>query len=103
MSASATVELRDVHAPAKFYDGEVHWQMASGHDAVDVSVTAAALHVLGPAPLASYLELFEQNREFLCAVAAAKAAAGKTTRIRIDRWDIPSPPKEPERSTRGGT
>ena len=92
-----TTELRDVHAPARLHEGEVHWQMASGHDAIDVCVTVAALHALGPTPLPGYLEAFEQNREFLCAIAAAKAAGRKKPQVRIDHRDIPSPPGEPER------
>ena len=85
------LELRDVHAPARFREGEMHWQMASGPDAVDVRVTTAALDALGKTPRTSYRDLFEQNREFLCALAAIKAPNTPPGEpIRIDRKDIPS-------------
>jgi hypothetical protein len=82
--------LRDVHAPARFIEGEVHWQMASGADAIDVCVTATALHLFGPAPLPSYLDVFQQHRETLCEIAALKFAAGEGggSRVRLERDDI---------------
>lgn len=64
--------LRDVHAPARFIEGEIHWQMAAGPDAIDVSVHAVTLHLLGPKPMPAYLDAFEQQREMLCDLAALK-------------------------------
>lgn len=83
-------QLLDVHSPGRFFDGEVHWQMASGHDAIDVSVTASALHALSENPLPGYLEVFETHRDFLCALAATKLGADNTGAIKIDRKDLPS-------------
>jgi hypothetical protein len=83
-------KLRDVHAPARFFEGEVHWQMASGHDAIDASVTAATLHLLGPTPLPGFIEAFEQQRVLLCDIAAQKYSAASASRtVRLDTDDIP--------------
>ena len=84
-------ELRDVHAPALFVEGEVRWRMAAGAESVNVSVTATALHALGSPPLPAYLEVFEANRELLCRIASAKAMRGDGLRhqpIRIEREDV---------------
>jgi hypothetical protein len=83
-------KLRDVHAPARFFEREIHWQMACGPDAVDAVVTATALHLLGPNPLPAYLDAFEEHRAFLCELAAQKYALGlhDRTRVSIDSDDI---------------
>jgi hypothetical protein len=90
MTIHATEKLVDVHAPARFIEGEVHWQMAAGHDAVDARVTATALHLLGPRPLPGYLDAFEQQRAFLCEIAALKYASGghDGVVVRIDAEDV---------------
>jgi hypothetical protein len=67
--------LVDVHAPALFLEGEIHWRMAAGPNAVDVRIAAAALHVLSDSSLPSYLDIFERNRARLCSLAALKFAA----------------------------
>jgi hypothetical protein len=84
------ISLRDVHAPARFIEGEVHWQMAAGAEAVDVSITATALHLFGPKPLPAYLEVFEQHRPVLCEIAAIKFTIDQDepARVRLDRQDI---------------
>lgn len=82
--------LRDVHAPARFVDGEIHWQMAAGPDAIDVSVHVAALHLLGPKPIPAYLEAFENHRSMLCDMASLKFGFNhsRSARVRIEREDI---------------
>lgn len=82
--------LRDVHAPARFIEGEVHWQMAAGAEAVDVSITATALHLLGPQPLPAYLDVFQEHRPVLCEIAAIKFALGQEgpARVRLERRDV---------------
>jgi hypothetical protein len=81
-------KLRDVHAPARFIDGEIHWQMACGPDAIDASISATALHLLGPKPLPSYLDVFEQNRTVLCELAAHKFSPRSLRKVEIERDDV---------------
>lgn len=80
----------DVHRRAWFADGAVHWQMALGPDAISVRISASALHALGPTPLPGYLSVFEENRELLCAIAAAKIARikGRLLAVEIDAADV---------------
>jgi hypothetical protein len=82
--------LVDVHAPAVFIEGEVHWQMASGPEAVDVRIAASTLHVLSDNSLPSYLEIFERYRERLCSLAALKFAArgNRLENVVIERGDL---------------
>jgi hypothetical protein len=89
-SVLTNTSLRDVHAPARFIEGEVHWQMAAGPAAVDVSITATALHLFGPRPLPAYLDVFEQHRPVLCELAALKFTADQDerARVRLEREDI---------------
>ena len=67
--------LRDVHMRAGFFEGEVRWKMAAGAETIDARVCATALHLLGPTPLPSYLDVFEANRGLLSRVARAKFIA----------------------------
>jgi hypothetical protein len=67
--------LLDVHGPALFSEGEIHWQMAAGPDSVDVRIAASTLHALSDGSLPDFLDIFERNRELLCRLAALKFAA----------------------------
>jgi len=67
--------LVDVHGPAIFIEGEIHWQMAAGPNSVDVRIAASTLHALSDSSLPGYLDIFERNRELLCRLAALKFAA----------------------------
>ena len=89
-AARAPHGLIDVHAPALFIDGEVHWQMAAGPNAVDVRITASALQALSDDSLPSYLDVFGRNREGLCGLAALKftARGNKPGSIVIERDDL---------------
>jgi hypothetical protein len=82
--------LADVHKPAIFIEGAVHWQMADGPNAVDVRITANALYLFSDASLPGFLEMFDRNRELLCEIAARKFAAGKhcPTGVTIERDDF---------------
>lgn len=84
---AVTERLRDVHAPARFIDGQIHWQMACGPKAIDASISAAALHLLGPKPFPAYLDAFEQYRPLLCELAAIMFSPS-CTQIVIDQDDI---------------
>lgn len=81
-------KLRDVHAPARFIEGVIHWQMACGPDAIDASISATALHLLGPKPVPSYLDVFEQHRAVLCELAAHKFSSRAIRKIEIEREDV---------------
>lgn len=84
-------ELRDVHAPGRLDDGGVHWQMARGADAVDVSVSAAALQRLAEDSEQDLLALFEAHRAYLCSLAAVKAATHGSGPLRLEDSDLPAP------------
>jgi hypothetical protein len=84
---AVTERLRDVHAPARFIGGQIHWQMACGPQAIDASISATALHLLGPRPFPAYLDAFEQYRPLLCELAAIMFSPS-CNQIVIDHEDI---------------